>query len=81
MSIELASPVVIELSVVWNFILNDRWMFGGRQTKSRLVARAAWFHAVSLAAGVINYLILQMLARAGWWTSPRTWSASPRAAS
>ncbi len=65
--IELASPPAIELSVLWNFALNDAWTFGRRRTARRLLGRIGRFHAVSLGAGVLNYLILLVLARAGWW--------------
>ena len=67
MPIATASPLAIELSVLWNFVLNDRWTFGGRRTERRLAARVGRFHAVSVAAGGINYLILLLLAMAGWW--------------
>jgi len=67
LSIELAAPIAIELSVLWNFRLNDTWTFVARQTEGRLFARLARFHAVSLGAGLLNYVILLVLASAGWW--------------
>jgi len=63
----LASPMAIELSVLWNFALNDRWTFGGRRLHNGLAARVGRFHAVSLVAGLMNYSILLLLAKAGWW--------------
>jgi dolichol-phosphate mannosyltransferase len=63
----VASPIAIELSVIWNFALNDVWTFGGRRLQSGLASRIGRFHAVSLAAGLMNYSILLLLARAGWW--------------
>jgi dolichol-phosphate mannosyltransferase len=65
--IEMASPIAIELSILWNFALNDVWTFGGRRTDGGLPVRVVRFHAVSLVAGALNYAILIALARAGWW--------------
>lgn len=65
--VEVASPVAIELSIVWNFALNDIWTFGGRRAEGRLLARVGRFHTVALAAGALNYAILLVLVRAAWW--------------
>jgi dolichol-phosphate mannosyltransferase len=67
LSLELASPIAIELSVLWNFALNDAWTFGARRAEGRLLTRLGRFHAVSLAAGALNYVILLALTRSGWW--------------
>lgn len=67
MALELAAPVAIELSVIWNFLLNDRWTFRRRRTDSGAAARLGRFHAVSLVAGLVNYgLLLALVRLAGW---------------
>jgi dolichol-phosphate mannosyltransferase len=65
--VEVASPIAIELSILWNFALNDVWTFAGREVEGRLLARVGRFHAVALAAGALNYAVLILLTRAGWW--------------
>jgi dolichol-phosphate mannosyltransferase len=68
LSIEVASPLAIELSVLWNFVLNDCWTFGDRQVQGGPLARLLRFHTVSLFAGIANYVVLLLLTRAaGWW--------------
>lgn len=44
----LASPIAIELSIVWNFFLNNAWTFRWRSKHDRLHLRGLKFNAVSL---------------------------------
>jgi len=49
----VASPCAIELSIVWNFLLNNYWTFRQRQTKDRTRLKGLKFNLVSgLAMGV-----------------------------
>lgn len=49
----LASPIAIELSIVWNFFLNNAWTFRWRSKHDRLHQRGLKFNAVSfLTLGV-----------------------------
>jgi dolichol-phosphate mannosyltransferase len=60
---DLASPVAIEISVLNNFILNDRWTFGSSidQKVSSRWHRLAAFNLVSVGGAVINYGIFLVL--------------------
>ncbi|OHB65476.1 MAG: hypothetical protein A2Y76_01810 [Planctomycetes bacterium RBG_13_60_9] len=51
----LASPPAIELSILWNFFLNNAWTFRNRRTGVSLRSRLLRFHAVAGLAGVANY--------------------------
>jgi dolichol-phosphate mannosyltransferase len=67
LSLTLASPLAIEASILWNFLLNDRWTFRHRETDGGGAVRLGRFHAVSVIAGVVNYGLLIALAALGWW--------------
>jgi len=59
----VSSIIAIEVSIVNNFIWNDRWTFG-RDTahlKRSLQRRIGLFHAVSVGGAAINWLILFLL--------------------
>jgi putative flippase GtrA len=54
----LASGLAIELSIVNNFLLNDRWTFRDRRhAEIPFWRRAVQFHAVSLIGAVVQLLI------------------------
>ena len=60
----LASPIAIEFSIISNFILNNYWTFGHRNTKDRLMIKGLKFKSVSLLALGVSYstfLILSFL--------------------
>lgn len=65
--IATASPVAIELSILWNFALNDLWTFAARRTGRSPLQRLGRFHAVALVAGAINYALLLLLTGLGLW--------------
>jgi dolichol-phosphate mannosyltransferase len=66
--IEVASPIAIEASIIWNFFWNNMWTFGNRVTKDSWQKKLLRFHVVCALAGVINYLLLLLMVRAfGWW--------------
>jgi dolichol-phosphate mannosyltransferase len=51
----LASPIAIEVSIVWNFFLNNCWTFRWRKTTDRLRIRGLKFNAVSFLALGVSY--------------------------
>jgi dolichol-phosphate mannosyltransferase len=51
----LASPVAIELSIIWNFLLNNYWTFRDRDTKDRMRIRGLKFNLVSFLALGVSY--------------------------
>lgn len=59
----LASPVAIELSILWNFFLNDRWTFRSRNLGGKTAKRGAKFNLVSLVALALSYSIFIALNR------------------
>jgi len=61
-SIELASPMAIEISILCNFFLNNIWTFRRRDTKIGFGGRILRYHLVTAVAGGVNYLTLLLLA-------------------
>jgi dolichol-phosphate mannosyltransferase len=59
----VSSIIAIEVSIINNFIWNDRWTFGGEKAhRGRSFAtRIGLFHLVSAGGAVINWLILFVL--------------------
>ena len=51
----LASPLAIELSIISNFLLNNSWTFGHRNTGVRLRIRGLKFNLVSVLALAVSY--------------------------
>ena len=51
----IASPVAIELSIVWNFLLNNGWTFRANNTVDRLHVKGLKFNVVSLLALSVSY--------------------------
>jgi len=51
----LASPIAIELSIVWNFLLNNYWTFRWRKTADRTRIRGLKFNLVSIVALGVSY--------------------------
>ena len=51
----LASPLAIELSILWNFLLNSRWTFRSREVDCSVSARGLKFNLVSLLALGLSY--------------------------
>lgn len=50
-----ASPVAIELSIIWNFLLNNYWTFRWRETGDRVRIRGLKFNAVSFLTLGVSY--------------------------
>ena len=51
----LASPVAIEISIIWNFFLNNYWTFRWRKTEDRVRIKGLKFNLVSLLALGVSY--------------------------
>jgi dolichol-phosphate mannosyltransferase len=51
----VASPCAIELSIVWNFLLNNYWTFRWRKTKDRMRRKGLKFNLVSCLAMAVSY--------------------------
>lgn len=64
----LASPVAIEGSIIWNFMLNNYWTFGWRRTEDTIQRKGCKFNVVSfLSLGVAYGVFLAFsFAFPGW---------------
>ena len=51
----IASPIAIELSIIWNFLLNNYWTFRRRKIGSRTRIRGLKFNLVSIIALGVSY--------------------------
>jgi dolichol-phosphate mannosyltransferase len=66
----LASPIAIELSIISNFLLNNYWTFGRRNTTDRFMIKGLKFKGVSLLALVVSYSTFLLLSFLFPETSP-----------
>ena len=57
----VASPIAIEISSLWNFLLNDRWTFQRQNTKERKGIKALKFNAISFLALGVSYTTFALL--------------------
>jgi dolichol-phosphate mannosyltransferase len=51
----VASPVAIETSILWNFLLHNYWTFRWRQTKDGVPRKGAKFNLVSILVLLVSY--------------------------
>ena len=51
----IASPLAIEVSIIWNFLLNNYWTFRGRQTRDRTGIKGLKYNLVSLASLGVSF--------------------------
>lgn len=51
----VASPIAIEISILWNFLLNDLWTFRLKNTKDKIHIKALKFNGVSFLALAVSY--------------------------
>ena len=51
----LASPIAIEASIIWNFILNNYWTFGDRALYGRKRVRGFKYNLVALLSLTVSY--------------------------
>jgi dolichol-phosphate mannosyltransferase len=66
----VASPLAIEISILWNFWLNNVWTFSARRTESSLPMRGVKFNAVCIAALGVSYLTFMVMSVIFPETSP-----------
>jgi dolichol-phosphate mannosyltransferase len=57
----IASPIAIEFSIIFNFLLNNFWTFGNRNTKDKFHLRGLKFNIVSFIALGLSYTTFVML--------------------
>jgi dolichol-phosphate mannosyltransferase len=57
----LASPISIELSIIYNFLLNNFWTFSARKTTHRFYVKGLRFNIVSLLVLSISYTAFVIL--------------------
>lgn len=58
---KISSPFAVELSIIWNFFLNNYWTFIGTKNKSGFFKRIGKFHLTAMLGFAINYFILVLL--------------------
>jgi dolichol-phosphate mannosyltransferase len=51
----VASPVAIETSIIWNFLLNNYWTFKERKTRDRTGIKGLKYNLVSLASLGVSF--------------------------
>jgi dolichol-phosphate mannosyltransferase len=51
----VASPLAIEISIVWNFLLNNYWTFRDRETADRAAIKGVKFNLVSLVSLGVSF--------------------------
>ena len=57
----LASPIAIELSIIWNFLLNNYWTFRWRKTRTRTQSKGLKFNVISFFVLGVSYLTFVLL--------------------
>ncbi|MGR3984424.1 MAG: glycosyltransferase family 2 protein [Gammaproteobacteria bacterium] len=65
----IASPLAIEFSIIWNFLINNYWTFAGRVMHGRKRVRGLKFNLVSLLTLALSYATFVMLSAA--WPGAR----------
>lgn len=60
----ISSPLAIEFSIVWNFLLNNYWTFRWRKTGDRKRIKALKFNATSFLALGVSYTTFVLLTQA-----------------
>jgi dolichol-phosphate mannosyltransferase len=51
----LASPVAVEVSIIWNFFLNNYWTFRERKTRDRVRIKGLKYNLVSIASLGVSF--------------------------
>jgi len=57
----LASPIAIEISIITNFLFNNRWTFSERNVEGKFHIKGLKFNFVSFIALGISYLVFVLL--------------------
>ncbi len=61
----LAASLAVEVSICWNFVLNDAWTFGAERQVRPWRSRVLAFHGAAAVAGVMNLSLFLLLTSAG----------------
>lgn len=61
MSKYLASPIAVEVSILWNFFLNNYWTFRSRDVSRKMSSRGMLFNTVSLLGLGLSYSVFLAL--------------------
>jgi dolichol-phosphate mannosyltransferase len=61
----ISSPIAIELSILSNFTLNDRWTFRDAREPAPWPRRLGRFHVTAAGGAALNWLAILLLARLG----------------
>lgn len=72
----IASPIAIEISILWNFYLNYIWTFKWRTSTERLRIKGLKFNAVSLVALALSYGTFVILSTLFTDVRPQIWQAA-----
>jgi dolichol-phosphate mannosyltransferase len=59
----VASPVAVEISILWNFVLNNLWTFRSRQKSEHIGIRGLKFNIVSLATLAVTFVTFVILSK------------------
>jgi dolichol-phosphate mannosyltransferase len=51
----LASPLAVEISIIWNFFLNNYWTFRERRTRDRVRIKGLKYNLVSIASLGVSF--------------------------
>jgi dolichol-phosphate mannosyltransferase len=57
----VASPLAIEISIVWNFLLNNYWTFKDRTTRDRAAIKGVKYNLVSLVSLGVSFATFILL--------------------
>ena len=57
----LASPVAIEISIIWNFLFNNYWAFRTRNNQERVRIKGLKFNIVSMLSLSISFITFSVL--------------------
>jgi dolichol-phosphate mannosyltransferase len=57
----VASAVAIELSIIWNFFLNNYWTFGERKTRDRTRIKGLKYNLISLATLGVSFATFSLM--------------------
>jgi dolichol-phosphate mannosyltransferase len=51
----IASPLAVEVSIIWNFVLNNYWTFKDRRTRDRVRIKGLKYNLVSIASLGVSF--------------------------
>ena len=57
----VSSPMAVEISIVWNFMLNNAWTFRDSTNPATVLIKMLKFHMTAFGGFAINYVVLVTL--------------------